>query len=179
MTHQLVFLAGDVGDVHVVGGRRQIFVLLASEDVESDNVNFGVTVLASLGGGHVNDLARTVLDDNVTVLAQSRALHGEGGRRASVGGVESDIVLYKRTSAIWIDHNIFCAVSNARRPNPHLFPVCNISDGARKRGAIKMRGSNDTTERDFSRAGQAETYLLSRHCDGGRRYNGKTFEDGR
>lgn len=180
MTHQLVFLTGDVGYVHVVGGRRQIFVLLASEDVESDDVNLGVTVLASLGGRHVNDLARTVLDNDVTVLAQSRALHGEGGRRASVGGVESDIVLYKKTSAIWLHHNNFFALFLMLVGPIHASSLCATSrkGGARKRGAIKMRGSNKTTGRDFSRAGQTGTYLFSRHCDGGGRSNGKTFEEG-
>ena len=88
ITHELVFLAGDLGDVHVVGGGRDVFVLLAGEDVGGDKVNLGVAVLTSLGGGHVDNLAGTVLDDNVTVLTQSRALHGEGGRRASVGGLE-------------------------------------------------------------------------------------------
>lgn len=88
ITHELVFLAGDLGDVHVVSRGRQIFELLASEDVEGDQVDLGVTVLASLGGGHFDNLAGTVLDDNVTVLTQSRALHGEGGRRASVDGIE-------------------------------------------------------------------------------------------
>lgn len=33
-----------------------IFKLLAGEDVESDKVDLGVTVLASLGGRHVDDL---------------------------------------------------------------------------------------------------------------------------
>lgn len=87
-THQLVLLTVDVGDVHVVGGGRQIFVLLGGEDVQSDQVDLGVTVLASLGGGHVDDLAGTSLDDNVTVLPQSRALHGEGGGSTSVRGLE-------------------------------------------------------------------------------------------
>ena len=99
VTHKLVFLPEDIGNVHVVGGRRHIFVLLASEDVEGGDVGLGVTVLSSLGSGHFNDLTRTALDDNVTVLAQSRALHGEGVRRASVGGFEG-LVLYIRTSAI-------------------------------------------------------------------------------
>ena len=99
VTHKLVFLPGDIGNVHVVGGRRHIFVLPVGEDVEGDNVGLGVTMLSSLGGGHFNDLAGTPLDDNVTVLAQSRALHGEGGRRTSVGGFEG-LMLYRRTSAI-------------------------------------------------------------------------------
>ncbi len=35
-TYELVLLAAHVGDVHVVGGRAQVFELLASEDVNSD-----------------------------------------------------------------------------------------------------------------------------------------------
>lgn len=85
---ELVFTTGDVGNVHVVGGGRKIFQLLAGEDIEGNDVNLGVTVLASLGGRHINDLAGTTLDDNVTVLSQSGALHGVGRRRTSVGGLE-------------------------------------------------------------------------------------------
>jgi hypothetical protein len=90
---KLVFTAGDVGDVHVVGGRAQFFKLLASEDVDGDKVDLGVTVLTGLGGGHVDDLAGAALDDDETVLPQSGTLHGEGGRGASVGGLEGNIVL--------------------------------------------------------------------------------------
>lgn len=88
MTYELVFATGDVGDVHVVGGGGEIFQLLVGEDVDGDDVDLGVTVLASLGGRHFNDLAGTTLDDNVTVLSQSGALHGVGRGRTSVGGLE-------------------------------------------------------------------------------------------
>ncbi len=40
-----------------MGGRAEFFKLLASEDIDSDQMDLGVTVLASLGGGHVDDLA--------------------------------------------------------------------------------------------------------------------------
>jgi hypothetical protein len=93
-TYELVFATADVGDIHVVGGRAEIFVLLLGEDVEGDEVDLSVTVLTSLGGRHIDDLAGTALDDNVTVLAQSRALHGVGGRSASIGGFEGLLVLY-------------------------------------------------------------------------------------
>lgn len=93
-THQLVLLAGDVGNVHVVGGGRQILELLASEDIDGNDVDLGVTVLAGLGGGHLDDLAGTTLNDDVTVLAQGRALHGVGGRRAGIGRLEGNVVLY-------------------------------------------------------------------------------------
>lgn len=92
-THQLVLLTGDVGDVHVVGGGGQILELLASEDINGNDVDLGVTVLASLRGGHLDDLAGTALNDDVTVLPQGRALHGEGGRRAGIGRLEGNVVL--------------------------------------------------------------------------------------
>lgn len=98
-THKLVLATGDVGDVHVVGGGGEIFELLAGEDVDGDHVDLGVTVLASLGGGHVDNLARAALDDDVTVLPQGRALHGEGGGSASIGGVEGVLVLLSRKLA--------------------------------------------------------------------------------
>ena len=61
--------------------------------VDSDKVNLGVTVLARLGGGHFDDLARAVLDDDEAVLPQSRALHwvGEGG--TGIGALEGVLML--------------------------------------------------------------------------------------
>ena len=78
--YQSVLVALDDRDVHVVGRGGQILELLAGEDVDGDKMDLGVTVLAGLGGGHVDNLARAVLDHDVTVLPQGRALHGEGGR---------------------------------------------------------------------------------------------------
>lgn len=46
--YKLVFLAVDVRDVHVVGGGAEIFELLASEDVNRNEMNLGVAVLAGL-----------------------------------------------------------------------------------------------------------------------------------
>ena len=60
--YQLVFLAGDVGNIHVMGGGAEFFELLAGEDIDGDKMDLGVTVLASLGGGHVDNLARAVLN---------------------------------------------------------------------------------------------------------------------
>ena len=57
MTYELVLATGDVGDVHVVGGRAKLLKLLAGEDVEGDEMDLGVTVLASLRGRHLNNLA--------------------------------------------------------------------------------------------------------------------------
>ena len=97
VTYELVLTTRDVGDVHVVGRGRKIFVLLASEDIGGDEMDLGVTVLASLGGRHVDNLARAALDHDETVLTQSRALHREGERRTGIGGLEGDIVLQKET----------------------------------------------------------------------------------
>ena len=94
-THELVLATGDVGDVHVVSGGRQIFELLAGEDVNGDKMDLGVTVLAGLRGGHVDNLAGAALDDDVTVLPQSRALHGKGGRGTGIGGLESVLLMLK------------------------------------------------------------------------------------
>lgn len=92
-TYKLVLLTRNVGDIHVVGGGREIFKLLVREDIGGDKVNLRVTVLASLGGRHINDLAGTALDHNVAILAQSRALHGVGCRSTGISGVEFKVVL--------------------------------------------------------------------------------------
>lgn len=44
-------------DVSGVGGRNNIFILLASENVNGGEVALGVTVLSSLGCGNSGDLA--------------------------------------------------------------------------------------------------------------------------
>ena len=92
-TYQLVLLATDVRHVHVVGGRGQILQLLAGEQVDGGQVNLGVTVLAGLGGGHVDDLARAVLDHDEAVLAQGGTLHWEGERGTGVGALEGELML--------------------------------------------------------------------------------------
>ena len=66
--------------------------------IDGDKVDLGVTVLASLGGGHVNDLARAVLDDDETVLPQSRALHGVGLGSTGIGALEGVLMLHKTQS---------------------------------------------------------------------------------
>ena len=93
ITYKLIFSTRNIGDVHVVGGGRKIFELAAVENIESDKMDLSMTVFAGLRGGHVNDLARAALDHDVSVLAQSRALHGEGGRRAGIGGLEGHFML--------------------------------------------------------------------------------------
>lgn len=85
---QLVVLSRNVRNLHVVGRWGQVLQLLASEDVNGDQVDLGVTVLTGLGGGHVDNLTRSALDDNVTVLSQSRTLHWEGQSGTSIGGLK-------------------------------------------------------------------------------------------
>lgn len=92
-TYKLHLSTANVGDVHVVGRRAQLFELLAGEDVDGDQMDLGVTVLSGLRGGHVDDLAGTALDHDVTVLTQSRALHRERGRGAGIDALEGVIML--------------------------------------------------------------------------------------
>lgn len=63
---------------------RDILQLLLGEDIRRDQVDLGVSVLSGLGGGHVNDLAGSALDDDESTLSEGRALHGVGG--GSTGG---------------------------------------------------------------------------------------------
>jgi len=90
---QLIFLASDIWDVHVMGRWAKLLKLLASEDIDSNKMDLCVAVLASFGGGHVDDLARSVLDNNETVLSQGRTLHGKRGRGTCIGRVESVLML--------------------------------------------------------------------------------------
>lgn len=78
-----------------MGGGAQIFKLLGGEDVDGDEMDLGVTVLASLGGGHFDDLARAVLDDDEAVLPQSRTLHGVGGGGTGIGALEGVLMLWE------------------------------------------------------------------------------------
>ena len=92
-TYELHFLAGNVGDIHVVGRGAKFFQLLAGKDVDGDKMHLGVTVLASLGGRHVDDLARATLDHNESVLAESRALHRVSGGGTGIGALEGVLML--------------------------------------------------------------------------------------
>ena len=91
--HKLHFATGDIGNIHVVSGWAKFLQLLASEDIDGNKMHLGVTVLASLRGGHVHDLAGAVLDYNKAVLAKGRALHRKCSGCTSVGAVESVLML--------------------------------------------------------------------------------------
>ena len=77
-----------------MGTGAKIFQLLAAEDIDGDQVDLGVTVLSSLGGAHFHNLARAILDHDVSVLAESGTLHGEGRRCAGIGRLEFHLMLY-------------------------------------------------------------------------------------
>lgn len=82
-----------------MGGGAEFFEFFAGEDVDGDEMDLGVTVFAGLGGGHVDDLAGTVLDADKPVLSQGGTLHGEGGRGTSIGALESVLMLRRKKSA--------------------------------------------------------------------------------
>lgn len=91
-------LSEDVGDIHVVSGRAKLFQLLIGKNVDRDQVDLGVTVLASLGSRHINDLARAALNNDVSTLAEGRALHGERQRGAGAALIEVMVMLQRDTS---------------------------------------------------------------------------------
>lgn len=76
-----------------MGGGAKFFELLGGEDVDGNQVDLGMAVLSSLRGGHFDNLAGTVLDDDEAVLPQGRALHGEGLRSTGIGALEGVLML--------------------------------------------------------------------------------------
>lgn len=83
-----------------MGGRAELFQLLGGEDVDGDQMDLGVSVLAGLRGGHLNDLAGAVLDDDEAVLPQSRALHGVRLGGTGIGALEGVLMLRKTLSVL-------------------------------------------------------------------------------
>ena len=73
----------------------KIFKLLASENINGDKMDFGMSVLASLRGAHLDNLAGTLLDHHKAVLAERRALHRVGGGSAGIGALEGVLMLSK------------------------------------------------------------------------------------
>ena len=115
-SYEVEFVSGDVRNVHVVGGWAQLLKLLAGEDINRDKMDLCVTVLASLGGAHLDNLTWSSFDDNMSVtylqlvwppsavlcdnqkknepvLAESRTLHGESRRCPGRGLLKGVIVL--------------------------------------------------------------------------------------
>ena len=54
-------------------------------------------MLASFGGRHIDNLTWTTFDHDVTVFAQSRTLHREGGGGAGISGLKGDLMLLNIT----------------------------------------------------------------------------------
>lgn len=67
-----------------MGGRAKLVIALVGEDVHASDVGLGVTVLASLRGGHVENLAGVALEKDNTTLAKSRALRGDDESRVRI-----------------------------------------------------------------------------------------------
>lgn len=94
MTSHLVFFAGDVRNHHVVCGRADVLQLFASEDVQTNQMDFSVSVLSGLGSRHVNNLAWLVLDHHVAVLPESRALDGHAVSSPRGSGIEIMLICH-------------------------------------------------------------------------------------
>lgn len=93
-TNKLIFFARHVGDVHVVGGWAKIFQFFPGENIDGNEMDLGMSVLASLRSAHFDNFARTIFDHDETVLPKSRALHRIGGRCASISAFESVLMLW-------------------------------------------------------------------------------------
>jgi hypothetical protein len=92
-----------------VGGWAEIFQLFAGEDIEGNQMDLGVTVLSSLRGRHVDDLAWAVLDDDETVLSQGGTLERIGGRSTGItGSLEGVLVLEDGSQIGWCALIPFC-----------------------------------------------------------------------
>lgn len=76
-----------------MGGWAEIFQLLAGEDIDGHEMDFGVAMLAGLGSAHFHNFAWAVFDDDETVLPQRRALHRIGKRSASIGVLKGVFML--------------------------------------------------------------------------------------
>lgn len=83
-----------------MGGWAEFFELLAGEDIDGDEMDLGVAMLASLGGRHIDDLARAVLDHDEAILSQGRALHGKSGRGTGICRIERMLMLEDRQLAL-------------------------------------------------------------------------------
>lgn len=106
--YELVFPTSDIGDIHIVSGWAEILQLLAGKDIDGDEMDFGVTMLAGLGSTHFNNFARAVFDDDETVLPQRRTLHRKGKRGASIGALKGVFMLKVNPSARSCSHEQRC-----------------------------------------------------------------------
>ena len=82
-----------MGNVDVVGGGANVFVFAVSENIDADNVRFGMAVLSRFGGADISNFARAAVDDNVATFANKTRLHGKGGGCTGIGGVDGKVFL--------------------------------------------------------------------------------------
>jgi hypothetical protein len=78
--------------------------LLSSEDINTNQVDLSVTVLTSLGSRHINNLTRSTLNNNMSVLSQGRTLHGVG-----LGG--TGISAFKGVIVVLVRHAVICVIN--------------------------------------------------------------------
>lgn len=98
---QQVHVGTDDGGLHVVGRGGNLFVLLASEDVNSSNVGLGVSVLAGLRGGHLDNLAREALQQNDLAL-----LDLTSADRLGLGGIGSCLQVVSAITIMLSRHDL-------------------------------------------------------------------------
>ena len=98
-TYKLIFLAGDIGDIHIMGRGTEIFQLLAGKNIDGDEMDLGMSVFSGLGGAHFDDFARAALDNDEAVFAERRALHRIGGRGAGISALEGVLMLSKTSQS--------------------------------------------------------------------------------
>ena len=79
-----------------MGGRAKIFQFFPSENINRNEMHFGMSVLARLGSTHFHDFAGAAFNHNKTVLPQGRALHWIGCGSASISAIEGVLMLSTR-----------------------------------------------------------------------------------
>jgi hypothetical protein len=93
--------SGNVRDLKIVRGGAAVLILLTREDVDTSDVGLGVTVLSSLGGGNINNLAWLVLNHNEPALSDRTSLHRVGVRRTGIGTLESRLLVVTGHRKYW------------------------------------------------------------------------------
>lgn len=91
--YKLHFATGDIGNIHVVGRWAQLFQLLASKDIDGDQMNLGMTMLSSLRGRHVHNFAGAAFNHNEAVLAEGGALHRISSGSTGIDALEGVFML--------------------------------------------------------------------------------------
>lgn len=76
-----------------MGRRAKIFQLLPGEDINGDEMDLGMPVLAGLRSAHLDDFAGATFDHNVAVLPEGGALLRIGRRCASICAIKGVLML--------------------------------------------------------------------------------------